>query len=156
MPTKYKTKPLWYSNKLREHGYKLTRPRKAIFDVLNSGDNHLSACNIYKATSKLYPNIGLATIYRTLELLVRIGVVLKCEFGDDRALYELAQNPEKVHHHHLICRNCNKVIHYSDFINDEKKFLKQRQTNLSRKYGFKIDSHFIDFFGLCKKCINKT
>jgi len=145
----------WFYNRLCENNYKLTKPREVILNVLHRRTKHLSAEEIYMVVHKVSPAVGLATIYRNLELLVKIGLVLKFEFGDNRARYELVQNPEEIHHHHLICKNCNKVIDYSEGIDDEKEFLRCREKNLSEKYGFRIDGHFIDFFGLCKECINK-
>ncbi len=145
----------WYYNRLRKNNYKLTKPRQVILDVLYRTNKHLSAEEIYMSTYRVSPAVGLATIYRNLELLCRIGLVLKFDFGGNKSRYELAQKPEKIHHHHLICKNCNKIIDYSEGIDDEKEFLRRREKNLSKKYGFIIEGHFIDFFGLCKKCSSK-
>ena len=140
--------------RLNNYCCRLTKPRQAILNVLDRIDKHLDAEQIYKRASKIYPAIGLATIYRNLELLVRIGLVWKFDAGDDKAKYEIAQRPEETHHHHLICKRCNGVIDYSESIDNEKDFLEEREKNLSRKYNFKIENHCIDFFGLCNKCKN--
>jgi Fur family ferric uptake transcriptional regulator len=91
-------------------------------------------------------------VYRTLELLVQMGIVLKFDFGDGRARYELAEDPKTEHHHHLICMSCKRVINYSDFMDEEKEFLKQAEKGLSKKYNFEIKNHVIQFLGLCEKC----
>jgi Fur family ferric uptake transcriptional regulator len=138
--------------RLSNHCCRLTKPRQAILDVLSRINRHLDAEQIYKKASKLYPALGLATVYRNLELLVRIGLIWKFDAGDDKARYEIAQHQGEAHHHHLICKKCNSVIDYSEFINNEKDFLEEREKKISRKYNFKIENHRVDFFGLCGKC----
>ena len=112
----------------------------------------MSAEQIYNEASKISFNVGLSTIYRNLELLVRIGLVWKFDAGDNKARYEIAKRPDENHHHHLICKKCNSIIDYSASVDNEKDFIKMREKNLSNKYNFKIENHCIDFFGLCYKC----
>ena len=146
----------WIYQRLKEHGCRITRPRQVILDILRKVKRHLTAQNIYIAVHRIYPETGLASIYRNLGLFVGKGIVLKYDFGDNQTRYELVHGPEETHHHHLICKNCNKVIDYSESIDDEREFLKRREKNLSKKYDFKIKGHFIDFVGLCKKCKNRS
>jgi len=148
-------KMTWYYKKLHEYCCRLTKPRQAILGILHRGRKHLSAEEIRRQVSRISPTVGLATIYRNLELLVRIGLVWKFEAGDNKSVYEIAKRPGERHHHHLICTRCNTVIDYEDTIDNEKDFVKQREKNLSRKYNFRIENHSIDFFGLCDKCKNK-
>jgi len=142
----------WYYNKLSKYCCRLTKPRQVILDVLAHAGKHLGAKQIHEAVSKISSNIGLATVYRNLELLVRIGLVWKFGAGGDKAMYELAKNPEENHHHHLICKTCNSIIDYSNSIDNERDFIKKREKNLSKKYDFKIENHCIDFFGICNTC----
>ena len=108
---------------------------------------------IYIEVHKVYPAVGLTTVYRTLDLLVQMGLVSKFNFGEGRARYELSQGPKGVrHHHHLICTGCGRVINYTDFIDEEKEFLDTTEKSLSKKYNFKITNHLIQFYGLCDKC----
>jgi Fur family ferric uptake transcriptional regulator len=148
--------PRWWAGRFRGGGYRLTMPRQVIFEVLTKADKHLSAEDIYLAAHKLQPGIGLTTVYRTLELLRQMGLVFKFDFGDGCSRYELAKGPNAVHHHHLICRNCGRIIDYAEFIDKEKNFLKRIENGLSKKYNFKIDSHQIHFYGLCSDCQMKT
>ncbi len=145
----------WYYEKLSKCCCRLTQPRQAILDILNHTRKHFNAEQIHKAASKLSPTVGLATIYRNLELLVRIGLVWKFDAGDDKAMYEIAERPEESHHHHLICKMCNGIIDYSGAIDNEKDFIQGRKKNLAKKYNFRIENHCIDFYGLCNKCKNK-
>ncbi len=137
-------------------GYRMTKPREAILDVMGDTAEHLSAEDIYLAVHKFYPNIGLTTVYRNLELLVDMGMVVKFEFGQGKAKYELAdQYSTKGHHHHLVCKECSKIIDYSDFMKDEVAFLKNVEKGLSKKYDFEIADHLIQFYGYCQKCRKK-
>jgi len=143
-----------WTEKFRRHGYRLTKPRKAVLGVLNETSKHLSAEDIYLAIHKSYTDIGFATIYRTLDLLVKMNLVNRFEFGDGKARYELIyeQEEEPTHHHHLICTRCGKVIDYSDFIEEETKLIERIECELSKKYNFRIDRHIIQFYGLCDDC----
>ncbi|MDD5084818.1 MAG: transcriptional repressor [Candidatus Omnitrophica bacterium] len=131
-------------------------PREAILSTLGKASKHLSAEEIYLAVHKIYPNIGLTTVYRNLELLIGTGLVNKFDFGDGRARYELSEGPMGArHHHHLICTNCGRVIDYTDFINEEVELLKKTERGLSKKYDFRIAGHLIQFHGLCNRCKGK-
>lgn len=148
--------PPWWHGKFRGYGYRITVPREAILEVLSKTSEHLSAEDIYMEVHKTHANIGLTTIYRTLELLVHMGLVFKFDFGDGRARYELSEGPKGTrHHHHLVCTNCGRVIDYTDFIDDEIELLSRTEKGLSRKFSFKINNHLIQFYGLCDKCQNK-
>lgn len=146
----------WWHGKLRGCGYRLTLGREAILDTLSKSEAHLSAEDIYMKIHSKYPNVGLTTVYRTLDVLSDLGMVYKLDFGDGRARYEFAEGPKGAHHHHhLVCTNCNRVIDYTDFIDDEIELLNQTEKGLSKKYNFKIENHLIQFYGLCEKCSAK-
>jgi Fur family ferric uptake transcriptional regulator len=153
MPWRNGTGPPWLQGKFRGCGYRITVPRQAILNVLSNTTEHLSAEEIYLKVHKIHPSIGLTTVYRTLELLIKTGIVFKFDFGDGRARYELSENPKGIgHHHHLVCTGCSRIIDYTDFINEEIELLKRTEKELSKKYKFKITNHMIQFYGLCEKC----
>jgi len=112
----------------------------------------MSAKEIYAALYKLYPGIGLTTIYRTLDLLERIGLINKFSVGDGQNRYEFKSGKKKEHHHHLVCTKCGKIIDYSDFVDEELKLVKKTEEILAKKYNFSIKDHNIEFLGLCEKC----
>ena len=146
----------WWHGRFRGCGYRLTIPRGAVLDVLSKTSEHLSAEDVYLAIHKVYPQVGLTTVYRTLELLVQMGLVFKFDFGDGRARYELSEGPKGIrHHHHLVCSECGRVIDYTDFIDDEIELLNNTEKGLSKKFNFKITNHLIQFYGLCDKCKDK-
>lgn len=147
--------PPWWHGRFRGCGYKITLGREAILNALIKADKHLSAEDIYQKVHTTYPAIGLTTVYRTLEILVNMGLVFKFDFGDGRARYELVEGSRKSHHHHhLVCTNCKRVIDYTDFVDDEIELLKKTEQGLSKKYSFEITNHVIQFYGLCGQCKN--
>jgi len=143
----------WWQGKFRGCGYRLTIAREAVFEALSKSQGHLSAEDIYIKVHAKYPNIGLTTVYRTLDVLSGLRIVHKLDFGDGRARYELAEGSSgKQHHHHLVCTACNKAVDYTDFIDKEVELLRETEKGLERKYDLKVTGHVIQFYGLCKKC----
>ena len=140
--------PPWWHGRFVGYGYRLTVPRQAILNVLSKSSGHLSAEDIYLAVHRAYPGVGLTTVYRTLELLARMGLVFRFDFGDGRSRYELAESPDTNHHHHLICTGCGRIIDCSEFIGEEAKVLKQMEQALSKKHDFQVNSRRIRFLGL--------
>lgn len=137
-------------------GWRMTLSRQAIIEVLSQSKGHLTAEEVYFLVHKKYPSVGLTSVYRTLELLRKLGMVNKIKCPDDnQAKYELVQKKEGVevkHHHHIICTNCGKVVDYEDFTQKEIKFLKELEEDISKKYNFKIKNHQLYFYGLCREC----
>jgi len=143
----------WWDRRLRQHSCRITIPRQVILNVLSKEEKHVSAEDVFLEVHKRYPDIGLTTVYRTLNLLTQIGLVLKFDFGDGRSRYELSSGPRKEkHHHHLVCAKCNRVIDYEDFIDEEEELFEKTGKVLSEKHNFKITGHLVRFYGLCEKC----
>ena len=138
--------------KLSSYCHRLTKARTAILGVMSHCKKHCTADRIHKAVAAELPGVGLATVYRNLELLVRLGLVWKFDTGNGATLYEVAECAEERGHHHLICKKCHTIIDYSGAVEKEKEFIRQRERSLSKRYGFKIENHCIDFYGLCAKC----
>ncbi|MGB9886723.1 MAG: Fur family transcriptional regulator [Moorellales bacterium] len=132
--------------KLHEHDYKLTPQRQVILEVLvEHPERHLSAEEIYNIVKQRYPEIGLATVYRTLELLADLDILQKMHFDDGRSRYEL--NDEAVHHHHhLICLQCGRVLEFEDDL------LETLETLIARKMDFQVVDHHLKFYGFCGDC----
>lgn len=157
MPGRNGMGPPWWHGKFRGCGYKITVGREVILGILAKSEKHLSAEEIYIKAHVAYPAIGMTTIYRTLDILGEMRLVNKFDFGDGRARYELADGPKgSKHHHHLVCTSCNRVIDYTDFIDEEIELLTRTEKGLSKKYKFKISHHLIQFYGLCEKCQKKA
>jgi Fur family ferric uptake transcriptional regulator len=131
--------------RLLERGHKMTPQRWAIIStfLMNKG-RHLSADDVYSMLKETYPNNGIATVYRTLELLEEVDVLKKMDFGDGRSRYEL--DDEDSHHHHLVCNHCGSIMEFED------ELLLSLQEAIERKTGFQIRDHVAKFYGLCSKC----
>ncbi|HDQ25526.1 MAG TPA: transcriptional repressor [bacterium] len=140
----------WHG-KFHGFGCRMTAGREAVITVLQGTKDHLSADEIFIKARRINPDVGLTTVYRTLERLSEMGEVHSLDSGDKRARFELANN-EKGHHHHLVCTKCNRMIDYDDFIDDEVKLLQESEKKLSKKYDFTINSHLIQFYGICDNC----
>jgi Fur family transcriptional regulator, ferric uptake regulator len=129
--------------------YKLTPQREATVRVLIlHEENHLSAEDIYILVKQDYPEIGLATVYRTLELLNDLKIVEKINFGDGVSRYDVRDN-SKSHHHHLICTECGSV---SEVVRD---FLAEAERLIYEESKFEIHEHRLSFYGKCLNCQSK-
>ncbi|MBR4641378.1 MAG: transcriptional repressor [Selenomonadaceae bacterium] len=138
--------------KLSERGYKMTPQRREILQIFveHSDYHHMSAEDVYKILRENNSEIGLATVYRALDLLSELGILVKVEFGDGCARYELnTADPTVHHHHHLICLKCKKVIEF------EEDLLDELEDDIAAKSGFQILNHEVKFFGYCSECRRK-
>ena len=142
----------WHG-RFKRRGLRFTFPRQIILEALGRASDYLSAEEVYMQVHRDYPGIGLATVYRTLNLLSDMGLVTKFEFGEGKARYELAENEaDAKHHHFLICKNCFKVIKYSDFLDQERDLVEKMEKALTRKYDYSITRHVVQFYGVCPEC----
>ncbi|MDQ2085015.1 Fur family transcriptional regulator [Herbivorax sp. ANBcel31] len=135
---------------LKERGYKLTPQRQAVLDIIiEHNDEHLSTEEIYALVKEDYPEIGLATIYRTLLLLDDIGLVYKLDLDDGLTRYELNNQNEGHRHHHLICIKCNKIFEV------QEDLLDNLEEQILKKNKFKVTDHRVKFYGYCENCSNE-
>jgi Fur family ferric uptake transcriptional regulator len=126
---------------LKEAGLKVTHPRVKILELLQSNpESHLTAEEIHGRLIKKEETIGLATIYRVLTQLEIAGLIQKNHFDETQSTYEI----KKQHHDHLICTSCGKIV---EFVNDD---LERLQEKISDTYQFKLNSHVMTLFGVCK------
>ena len=137
---------------LRENVARWTAPREAVLEVLSRSSGHKSAKEIHAAHYDEHPGLGLTTVYRTLELLHRLGLVHRLASGDGQSRYELKSEGGKGHHHHLICTRCGRIIDYRDFIGEELELVKKTEEALAGRHNFLIRDHNFEFLGLCEKC----
>ncbi len=132
---------------LHSQSYKLTPQREATVRVLlEHEEDHLSAEDVYLLVKEKAPEIGLATVYRTLELLTELKVVDKINFGDGVARYDLRQEGAEHFHHHLVCVECGAVDEIQeDLLGDVEKIVES-------DWNFKIKDHRLTFHGICHRC----
>ena len=131
----------------------MTASRQAIFQALHAMDGHPTADEIFTGLRGSYPGIGLATVYRNLDLLRTNGHVLAFDSGDGKLRYELRVKAGRLgHHHHLVCRNCREVVNYMDFEEEELMLVRKLEVHLASKFKYKVNDHDITFYGICPKC----
>ncbi|MDI6618641.1 MAG: Fur family transcriptional regulator [Clostridiales bacterium] len=132
---------------LKDKGYKLTPQRRAVLEIIIENEGkHLSTEDIYELVKKDCPEIGLATVYRTLQLLEEMNMIFKLNLDDGKNRYELSHASEDHHHHHLICLKCGSVTEV------EGDLLDALEKKVNEKYNFKVTNHILKFFGYCSKC----
>jgi Fur family peroxide stress response transcriptional regulator len=130
------------AQRLRSGGHRMTPQRMAILEAILDGA-HPSAEDIFKAVAGRYPTLSLATVYKTLALLKEEGEVLELGFGGHESRYD-AVIPDP--HPHLICTRCGEIVD-PPFMN-----LDAAVRVMAERTGFRVDSHRLDFFGLCPRC----
>jgi len=118
---------------MRSTGKKNTRQRDVIVDVFLASDDHLTLQDLLNRVQVSEPNVGFATVYRTMKMLVEAGVAKERHFGSDQALYELVHQGE--HHDHLICSRCGHIFEYEDEV------IEIRQVEIAKSFGMRITGH---------------
>ena len=139
--------------KLKERGLKITQQRLLVLSTLaKSGGNHMAAEELYAQIQQQYPEIGLATVYRTLQLLYEMQLIDRINLDDGCVRYEIGhlfEGEMKHSHHHLICRKCGKVFTF------DGDLLDGLETHIQEKTGFHIVDHELKFYGVCKQCMEQ-
>lgn len=130
---------------LRQQGLPVTQQREVVADVVFSSHEHLSVEDIEARLKERGERIGKATIYRTMEILVRSGLVEDHDFGDGFKRYEhlFGGGPA---HHHLVCTHCRKV---TEFRSPEIARIQER---VAAEHGFTPSRHRLEIHGLCGDC----
>lgn len=136
------TRPTSFIERLRDAGYKITPPRLAVLEVIEQEGEHLDPAQILRRAQSIHPAIGRATVYRTLELLTQLNIVRPIYVGEHGPTYIRAEGG----HHHLVCSTCGVVIDFDQCMaGDMMRDLKDR-------FGFQIQSHLLEFYGVCANC----
>jgi len=152
MPGPYGRRGGWHG-RFRGKGFRMTIPRQVILETLNTSENYLTADELYMIVHREYPGIGIATIYRTLNLLEQMNIVNKIDIGDGKARYEIAkQDVDVPHYHQMICTNCSRIIKYERFSDEELELMKKVQKQLEESYDFTIQRHVVQYYGICGDC----
>ena len=129
---------------LRGQGRRLTRQRELIWSALTADpDSHLSADDLVARVREQLPRVNPSTVYRTLDLLVTEGLVLRTELGADRTFFEPAHDHR---HHHVVCRGCGSVVHVHDGV------FQELPGRIEAACGYALSDEEITLFGLCPAC----
>jgi Fur family ferric uptake transcriptional regulator len=131
---------------LRKAGLKVTLPRMRILELLEesqAGNRHMSAEDVFRRLRDTGEDIGLATVYRVLTQFQDAGLVIKHNFDNDQAVFELESGQ---HHDHMVCLRCGSVIEFSD------ELIEQRQREVAERHGFRLTHHALTMHGICSAC----
>jgi len=129
---------------LSQKGYRLSEPRKRIMELLENAEVALSPQQIHQELQQKAYELGLVSVYRTLELLTRLELV--------SVVYDPQLNPgyrlsTTGHHHHIVCQECHKALEFSG--SDDINELVQR---VEAETSFQVRDHLLQLFGLCPDC----
>lgn len=136
-----------FSQYLRKNGKLYSKQREQILDIFLKTENHPTINDLYDLVRKKDPKIGLATVYRTMEVIYDAGLARKVGFGDGIKHYEHKYKHQQ--HHHLVCLKCGKVIEVTS------SKLEEIQRQLAKKHDFTITRATMRLFGICKTCKRK-
>lgn len=125
-------------------GLKSTRQRSLILETFFGLDGHLSVEELLERVRRVDSRVSVATVYRTMKLLAECGLASALNFGDGHTRYEAMEG--RVHHDHLICTSCEQIV---EFENDQ---IERLQDLVAKKHGFKVTSHKMELYGLCRAC----
>jgi Fe2+/Zn2+ uptake regulation proteins len=136
---------LTFKEFLNGKNFRFTAQRLAILNVIAGEENrHLSATEIYEAVREEHPGIGIATVYKTLRMLEREGLLSKIELLDKTAHYEI--NDGAIHCH-LICSGCGKIIEIRE------NGIKTALELLGKDNRFTVQQGSVNLYGLCADCL---
>lgn len=128
-------------------GYRLTGPRRAVADLISEYDGHFTAAELESAARDRRLGLSRATLFRALDLLTDLGVVERLDLPTGEHAYVPCA---RAHHHHVICSRCGRATEVADC------GVAEAVGEIARRSGYRIDSHRLELFGLCRHCQAKT
>lgn len=132
------------TSRLRREARKITGPRAAILEILRQHPHPLTNKEIFAELPA--GQCDLATIYRAMQMLEKLGMVQRFDFGDGVARFELVEEGDDGHHHHLICTECAGVVAVDEC------FPAEVEQRIAAQKGFRAVTHRLEFFGVCPAC----
>ena len=143
-----------FESLLKSKGLKITKQRLLVLEALSSCPGRcLTAEEIYQKIKADCPEIGLATVYRTVQLLLELHLIDRINLDDGFVRYEIGSIEDsglKHHHHHLICRSCGMIISFQD------ELLEKLEMKIAETTGFRVVDHEVKLYGYCQKCGGQT
>lgn len=142
-----------FKEMLKEKGLKVTNQRLIVLRVLaEHRDRHMTAEDIYDLVRMEAPEIGIATVYRTVQLLLDMQLIDRIELNDGCVRYEMGHQfsgETRHYHHHLICKLCGKIIPFDDDL------LENLEEHIEETLGFHVLDHELKIYGECRECMQK-
>jgi Fur family ferric uptake transcriptional regulator len=128
-------------------GYRLTSPRRAVADLISEHGGHFTAAELEGVARRRRIGLSRATLFRALDLLTDLGVVERLDLPSGQHAYVPCAT---AHHHHVICSRCGRAADVEDC------GVAEAVAEIARRSGYRIDSHRLELFGLCRHCQAKT
>jgi Fur family ferric uptake transcriptional regulator len=132
---------------LRQRGYRMTPQREIIIEALTHAGGHVTAEEIYTQAHQRVQAINIATVYRTLDLLVAIGLASRADLWDGRVVYTTFEHGQ---HIHLVCKQCGAVL------NANHDLIKPFDEQLKSGYQFHADLEHLSILGVCVNCQSRS
>jgi Fur family ferric uptake transcriptional regulator len=131
---------------LRSRGFRITPQREMIIEAIAHQGNHINAEEVFALIQQRIRSVNIATVYRTLDLLVEQGLTSRIDLGEGRVMYATTQHGP---HIHLVCRQCGRII------DADQEMLSTLKDQLKIEYQFAADLQHISLLGLCSSCQKK-
>jgi Fur family ferric uptake transcriptional regulator len=132
-----------YLDRLREQGYRLTKQRQVVLEAICQADGHATVGEVFFRARRIEKSIDRSTVYRAINLFVRVGLVNAAETENGERTYEIVQEE---HHHHLICKQCGTDIEI------ENRLVAEFYQGLNVAYGYQVAMDHLIVFGVCARC----
>ena len=129
---------------LRNNGLLCSEQREQILATFLKTEKHLTINDLYDLIRKRHPQIGLATVYRTMKIICDAGLARETDFGDSTRRFEHKYKHQ--HHDHLVCLKCGRIIEVMS------PAIEKLQTSLAKKHKFTAAKHRMEIFGICRTC----
>ena len=136
-----------FKNYLKNNNFKYTTERKELLRAITMLKDHFHVEDIYQQLRKQKSNVSLATVYRTIPILIESGLIAETLSGSDKIVYEKIYN--KPHHDHMVCFDCGKIIEFSC------PSIEKLQKNICREHSFIPVEHRLELRGYCRSCWEK-
>jgi Fur family transcriptional regulator, ferric uptake regulator len=135
-----------WQKELSRKGYRITRPRKVILDIIAASNRPLTPMDIFYQARAVMQNIGLVTVYRTVEKLEELKLIDRIHHhGQCQTVFRGTHG----HQHLLVCTSCGQSA-YFDGLKAEEQF-----SSIGDNYGYKVTGHWLQLSGLCPQCQKK-
>jgi Fur family transcriptional regulator, ferric uptake regulator len=129
---------------VKEKGLHASKIRDLVVDTFLSTRQHTGLDDLLRKVRAKNPNVGMATVYRTMKLLEQAGLADARDFGSGATVYEIALGRD--HHDHLVCERCGAIAEFYD------DGIEKLQDTIAQEHGFELKRHRHELFGLCHLC----
>jgi Fur family transcriptional regulator, ferric uptake regulator len=132
----------------RRRGVRWTTQRQSIVETFIACGDHVTVEDLHHRVRLIDHTVSAATVYRTINMLVEMGVAAKGHFGSGSASFEC--NVNKQHHDHLVCEGCGRIQEFND------PRIESLQEEVAERHGFALGHHRMELYGTCQECVLKA